>query len=258
MSEVTGFSLTTTALSKLKATWKARISRLPLRLSWCGLSSYLSSFTRMPVRADPYSRTRKRIQGLEMRWYRMLLNISYKDHLGRTIQKRVFGHMRIAKARISLRIRAVWSGPSLSDSRIIWYCRMYGRKAKAAWYFAHEQDKLNRSKALFRLTRPMWRMRKFATGSWMQSEYMARRGGNSDCIITSRDPLACRGQFCREQWKEQKGEERQKVEEAMRWQYQGMGKLGDWNFAHGSGRQGKMENNCCKIISGALTNDLQS
>ena len=28
--------------------------------------------------------------------------------------KRVFGHMRAAKAQISLRIRAAWSGPSLS------------------------------------------------------------------------------------------------------------------------------------------------
>ena len=29
-------------------------------------------------------------------------------------RKRVFGHMRTAKAQISLRIRAVWSGPSLT------------------------------------------------------------------------------------------------------------------------------------------------
>ena len=224
MSEVTGFSQTTTALSKLKATWKARISRLLLRLSWCGLSSYLSSFTRMPVRADPYSRTRKRIQGLEMRWYRMLLNISFKDHLGRTIQKRVLGHLRIAKASAQ------------SDQDLL--CPI-AESLDTAEYFAHAQDELNRSKALFRLTRPMWRMRKFATGSWMQSEYMARRGGNSDCIITSRDPLACRGQFCREQWKEQKGEERQKVEEAMRWQYQGMGQAWGLEFRSGQRKTGK-------------------
>ena len=35
-------------------------------------------------------------------------------HLDRAMQKNVFGHMRTAKGKISLRIRAVWSGPSLS------------------------------------------------------------------------------------------------------------------------------------------------
>ena len=37
----------------------------------------------------------------------------------------VFGHMRIVKAQISLRIRAGWSWPSLSAIRIIVYHRMY-------------------------------------------------------------------------------------------------------------------------------------
>ena len=46
-------------------------------------------------------------------------------HTGRTMRKRVFGHMRTAKTQISLRIRAVWSGPSLSANRIIGYYRMY-------------------------------------------------------------------------------------------------------------------------------------
>ena len=45
--------------------------------------------------------------------------------------KRVFGHMRTAKAQISLHIGAVWSGPSLSVNRIIGYYRMYERRSKA-------------------------------------------------------------------------------------------------------------------------------
>ena len=32
-------------------------------------------------------------------------------HIGRVMRKRAFGHMRIAKAQISLRICAVWPGP---------------------------------------------------------------------------------------------------------------------------------------------------
>ena len=39
--------------------------------------------------------------------------------------KTVLGHMRTAKSQISLRIRAVWSGPSLSANRIIGHYRMY-------------------------------------------------------------------------------------------------------------------------------------
>ena len=41
-----------------------------------------------------------------------------------------FGHMRTAKAQIRLRIRAVWSGPSLSTIRIIGYYRIYQLRAK--------------------------------------------------------------------------------------------------------------------------------
>ena len=42
----------------------------------------------------------------------------------RALRKRVFGHMRTVNAKISLRIRAVWSEPSLSASRILGYKRM--------------------------------------------------------------------------------------------------------------------------------------
>ena len=45
--------------------------------------------------------------------------------------KRVLGHMRTAKSQISLRIRAVWSSPSLTANRITGYNRMYERRAKA-------------------------------------------------------------------------------------------------------------------------------
>ena len=47
------------------------------------------------------------------------------------MRKLVFGHMRTAKAKISLRIRAVWSGPSLSANRIIGDYRMYQWRANA-------------------------------------------------------------------------------------------------------------------------------
>ena len=65
------------------------------------------------------------------------------------MRKRVFGHMRTAKAQVSLRIRTIWSGPSLSANRIIGYYRMFEWRAKiqmilcayAGWsepaHFAH-------------------------------------------------------------------------------------------------------------------------
>ena len=39
--------------------------------------------------------------------------------------------LRTAKVQIRLRIRAVWSGPTLSTNRAIGYYRMYERRAKA-------------------------------------------------------------------------------------------------------------------------------
>ena len=71
--------------------------------------------------------------------------------MGRAMRKRAFGHMRTAKAQISLRIRAVWSGSSLSANRIISYYRMYEWRANtkmilfacAGWseslYFANDR-----------------------------------------------------------------------------------------------------------------------
>ena len=45
--------------------------------------------------------------------------------MGRAMRKRVFGHMRTAKAQISLPIRAVWSATLLSPNKIIEYYGMY-------------------------------------------------------------------------------------------------------------------------------------
>ena len=56
--------------------------------------------------------------------------------------KHVLGHMRAAKAQISLYYHAVWSGPSLSANRIIGYYSMHLWRAKT-WYFVHAQDDLN-------------------------------------------------------------------------------------------------------------------
>ena len=54
----------------------------------------------------------------------MILSRNPCRHLGRALQKRVSRHMRTSKVQIRLRVRAVWSGPSLSANRIIGYCRM--------------------------------------------------------------------------------------------------------------------------------------
>ena len=47
------------------------------------------------------------------------------DDEGHAMRKRVFWHVRTARAQISLRIRAVWSGPSLSTNWTIRYYTMY-------------------------------------------------------------------------------------------------------------------------------------
>ena len=49
----------------------------------------------------------------------------YNAHIGGAKRKCAFRHMRTAKALIRLRIRAVWTGPSLSADRITGYYRMY-------------------------------------------------------------------------------------------------------------------------------------
>ena len=48
--------------------------------------------------------------------------------------------MWAVKAQISLHICTVWSEPTLSTDRIIWYCRIYKWKEMPAWGFAHTQD----------------------------------------------------------------------------------------------------------------------
>ena len=46
-------------------------------------------------------------------------------------RKCAFGHAWTAKTQIRLRIRAVWSGPSLTAARLIGYYRSYQWRAKA-------------------------------------------------------------------------------------------------------------------------------
>ena len=52
------------------------------------------------------------------------------QNMDRDMRKRVSKHIRTAKAQISLRICAVWSGLSLSANRIIGYYRMYEWRVK--------------------------------------------------------------------------------------------------------------------------------
>ena len=59
------------------------------------------------------------------------VRMCYKNALDRVLRKRVFWHMRTAKAQTSLRIHAVWSRPSLSADKIIAYYRIYEWRAKA-------------------------------------------------------------------------------------------------------------------------------
>ena len=62
----------------------------------------------------------------------MLLDISEFNenaHMGLAMQKHVFGHIRTAKAQISLRIRADWSGLFLSGIRSSLHYRNYQWRA---------------------------------------------------------------------------------------------------------------------------------
>ena len=53
-----------------------------------------------------------------------------RENICRAIQKCVIRHMWTVKAQIRLRIRAVWSGPSLSTNTIIGYYKMYELRAE--------------------------------------------------------------------------------------------------------------------------------
>ena len=56
-----------------------------------------------------------------------ILHKTYGLHHG----KNVFGHMRTAKAQISLPIQAGWSGPSMSTNRVIGCYKMFEWREKA-------------------------------------------------------------------------------------------------------------------------------
>ena len=53
------------------------------------------------------------------------------NYIGWAMWKPVFGRMRTAKAQISLRIGAGWSGPLLSANRVIGYYRIFQWRANA-------------------------------------------------------------------------------------------------------------------------------
>ena len=105
----------------------------------------------------------------------------------RALRKHVFGHMRTAKAQISLRIRAVWSGPSLSANRLIRYYRMYERRAKArmilcacaGWSeFAHI---LQIRRHCFCLTHTIYFHQWMRDYYYQQDEHNLMRASMSDC-----------------------------------------------------------------------------
>ena len=63
--------------------------------------------------------------------------------MGLAMQKRVFEHMRTVMAQISLRLRAVWSGPSVSTNRISGNIERMNGEQRLGSYFMHAQDDLN-------------------------------------------------------------------------------------------------------------------
>ena len=79
-----------------------------------------------------------------------LLQSAYGLRHAKKKTKRVFGHMRRAKAQISLRIHAVWSG--LTESLDTTECK--NGKQRHGWYFAHAQDDLNLCEKTFSLGAP--------------------------------------------------------------------------------------------------------
>ena len=50
---------------------------------------------------------------------------------------------RTAKSLIRLRKCAVWSGPSLSTNRTIWFIECFNGVQMPGWYLAHARDNLN-------------------------------------------------------------------------------------------------------------------
>ena len=67
--------------------------------------------------------------------------------MGNAIRKCVFRHRWTTMAQISPRIRAVWSGLSLSADRTMEYYTMFQRKTEeskmSGWDFAHAHDDVN-------------------------------------------------------------------------------------------------------------------
>ena len=67
---------------------------------------------------------------------------SLEGTTGRAKRKRVLEHRRTAKAQISLRIRAFWSGPSLSLTVALDIIECMNESKGPGLYFAHAQDDL--------------------------------------------------------------------------------------------------------------------
>ena len=70
-------------------------------------------------------------------------------------------------------------------------------------------------------------------------------------MATSQDPLAWRRQ--NSAMDSERSRKERKIEEEMGRYHQGMDMNGVWRFREGSGRKGKVERYCCKVICGART-----
>ena len=94
---------------------------------------FTQSAERLPVNRNCFRTTKYFCLVTDIcRCYAHVLDYRYQVHFrkGRAMRICLFGHIWTMKAQISLRIRAVWSGPSLSASRIIGYYRIYEWRAK--------------------------------------------------------------------------------------------------------------------------------
>ena len=95
----------------------------------CGPSAKRTIQRRSIWNTEPYFPWKVNYLTIHMKC-KALFSLKCKKEMCRAMRKCVLGHMWTAKAQIRLRIRAVWSGPSLSANRIIVYYRTYEWTAK--------------------------------------------------------------------------------------------------------------------------------
>ena len=99
---------------------------------------------------------------LKFRLSRLCFSRIRNLYTSRAMRRRVLRHMQTAKAQISMRIHAAWSGPSLSANRVIRHCRMLQQRTNALMWLEVRADWYKSlhfwlaGRHFFRLTRSIW------------------------------------------------------------------------------------------------------